>query len=119
MRDIYERLRDIQEAIARIIKYTNQGRDLFDQDELVQTWVIYHLEIIGEAARTIPQDFRNHHPGIPWKQISGMGNILVHHYFGINRDRIWAVIEHDLPDLKDNVDAILIGQEEISNETEI
>jgi len=119
LRDIYERLRDIQEAIARIIKYTNQGRDLFDQDELVQTWVIYHLEIIGEAARTIPQDFRNHHPGIPWKQISGMRNILVHHYFGINRDRIWAVIEHDLPDLKDNVDAILIGQEEISNETEI
>jgi len=48
-----------------------------------------------------------------------MRNILVHHYFGINRDRIWAVIEHDLPDLKDNVDAILIGQEEISNETEI
>ncbi len=111
MRDIYERLRDIQECVVRIMKYTSQGRDSFDQDELVQTWVIHHLEIIGEAARSIPPDFRNLHPEVPWRQINGMRNILVHHYFGINRDRIWAVVEHDLPGLKASVDAILIEQE--------
>ncbi|HEX6108754.1 MAG TPA: HepT-like ribonuclease domain-containing protein [Ktedonobacteraceae bacterium] len=83
MRDVYERLRDIQEAIERIWKYTNQGQDLFDQNELVQTWVIHHLEIIGEAARAIPQDFMNLHPEISWRQINGMRNILIHHYFGI------------------------------------
>lgn len=110
MRDPFERLRDIQEAIANIMKYTDQGRDSFDQDELVQTWVIHHLEIIGEAARSIPQAFRTLHPEISWKQINGMRNILIHHYFGINRDRIWAVVEHDLPALKASIDAILAGQ---------
>ena len=55
MRDVFERLRDIQEAIEQIWKYTNQGRDLFNQNELVQTWVIHHLEIIGEATLAIPQ----------------------------------------------------------------
>ena len=57
MREIAERLRDIHEAIVRIEKYTRFGRTSFDQDELVQTWVIHHLEIIGEAARAIPQDY--------------------------------------------------------------
>jgi uncharacterized protein with HEPN domain len=115
VRDVYERLHDIQEAIERIWKYTNQGQNLFDQDELIQTWVIYHLEIIGEAARAIPQDFKNLHPEISWRQINGMRNILIHHYFGINQDRIWAVIEHDLPVLKSSVDALLTGQEGTSN----
>ena len=59
MRDAYERLRDVQDAIMRILKYTSQGSYLFDHDELVQIWVIHHLEIIGEATRTIPQDFRD------------------------------------------------------------
>ena len=107
MRDVFERLRDIQEAITRITKYTNQGRDAFDQNELVQTWVIHHLEIIGEAVRAIPQDFKDQHPEIPWRQITGMRNVLVHIYFGINRDRVWAVVEHDLPNLKTSIDALL------------
>ncbi len=115
MRDPYERLRDIQEAIANIMKYTDRGRDSFDQHELVQTWVIHHLEIIGEAARSIPQGFKDSHPEIPWKQINGMRNILVHQYFGINRDRVWAVIEADLPNLKKGVDAILTGREGTSS----
>ena len=107
MRDTFERLRDIQEAITRITKYTNQGRDAFDQNELVQTWVIHHLEIIGEAVRAIPQDFKDQHPEIPWRQITGMRNVLVHIYFGINRDRVWPVVEHDLPNLNPSIDALL------------
>jgi len=58
MRDVSERLRDIQEAIRQITKYTNLGRQSFDQNELVRIWVIHHLEIIGEAARSIPQEFK-------------------------------------------------------------
>ena len=115
MRDSYERLRDVQEAIIHILKYTSQGSDLFYHDELVQTWVIHHLEIIGEATRTIPQDFRNLHPEIPWKQINAMRNILVHLYFDINLDRVWAVVEQDLPVMKTSVDALLTDQEGTSN----
>jgi uncharacterized protein with HEPN domain len=107
MRDPLERLRDIHEAIARIEKYTQQDRTSFDQNELVQTWVIHHLEIIGEAARAIPQEYRQAHPDIPWGQISGMRNILIHMYFGIDRDIVWAVVEHDLPHLKSSVQEIL------------
>ncbi|OLC62281.1 MAG: nucleotidyltransferase [Ktedonobacter sp. 13_1_40CM_4_52_4] len=111
MRDISERLRDIQEAIARITKYTNQGREKFDQDELVQTWVVHHLEIIGEATRSIPQDFKDLHSEIAWKQIGRMRNILIHIYFGIDRDIVWEVVERDLPNLKTSIDAILNSEE--------
>ena len=65
MRDTSERLRDIQLSIANISKYTSQGRSSFDENELVQMWVIKHLEIIGEAARAIPQDFKESYPSIP------------------------------------------------------
>ena len=107
MRDTTERLRDIQEAIIRIFKYTGAGRKAFDENELIQTWIIHHLEIIGEAARAIPQDFREQHPEIPWGQISGMRNILIHMYFGIDHDIVWAVVERDLPSLQKVVSAIL------------
>jgi len=107
MREIVKRFRDIHEAIVRIEKYTQLGRTSFDQDELVQTWVIHHLEIIGEAVRAIPPDYRSSHPEIPWGQISSMRNVLIHMYFGIDLDVVWAVVEHDLPDLKSSVEAIL------------
>lgn len=114
MRDINERLRDIQEAISHIMKYTHQGRDSFDQNELIQTWVVHYLGIIGEAARAIPQDYKMLHPEISWKSINGMRNIIVHHYFGIDFDVAWSVVENDLPILKTQVDAILNEQEENS-----
>lgn len=110
MREVSERLRDIQEAIARIRKYTNLGREKFDQDELIQTWVVHHLEIIGEATRSIPQDFKDLHPEIAWKQISRMRNILIHIYFGIDRDIVWEVVERDLPNLEMSINAILNSQ---------
>lgn len=119
MRDVSERLRDIQEAIERIMKYTGQGRGSFDHDELVQTWVVHHLEIIGEATRSIPQEFKNNHPAIPWRQISRMRNVLIHIYFGIDQDVIWEIVEQDLPVLKVSIDAILSGQEGTSNEAPI
>ena len=53
MRDDRERLLDIQEAVERIERYAARGRKAFEQDELIQTWVLYHLQIIGEAARTL------------------------------------------------------------------
>ncbi len=107
MRNTIERLQDIQEAIARIVKYTSQGRSAFDESELIQTWVIHHLEIIGEAVRSIPQDFKDLHPSIQWKQISRMRNVLIHIYFGVDTDIVWEVVERDLPHLKASIDSIL------------
>lgn len=115
MRDVSERLRDIQEAIEQITKYTDSGRQSFDQNELVRIWVIHHLEIIGEAARSIPQEFKNSHPEVPWQQISRMRNVLIHIYFGVDTDIIWEVVLQDLPVLKSSVDALLASQEGTSN----
>ena len=103
MRNERERLLDILEAIERIEKYAILGQQAFEQSELIQTWILHHLQIIGEAARTLPNDLKQQHPEIPWPKISGMRNILVHHYFEIDEAIVWAVIERDLPDIKSAV----------------
>jgi uncharacterized protein with HEPN domain len=100
MRSEAERLQDIQEAITRIERYAQRGRTAFESDELVQVWIIHHLQIIGESASKISVSFHQAHPEIPWAQIIAMLNILIHDYFG---NEVWAVIEKDLPDLKQKI----------------
>lgn len=107
MRDDRERLLDIQEAIERIEKYTAQGREAFERAELIQTWVIHHLQIIGEAARALSAAFKQQHSEVPWPQIAGMRNILVHHYFDVDVAVVWSVVERDLPVLKKQMTAML------------
>lgn len=107
MRDHRERLLDVLEAIECIEKYAARGRESFEREELIQTWVVHYLEIIGEAARALPEEFRQKHADIPWSKMIGMRNILVHHYFGIDTDVVWAVVRHDLPSLKEKIKAIL------------
>lgn len=107
MRDDRERLLDLQDAVARIEKYAARGRQAFEEDELIQNWVVRHLQILGEAARALSQEFRQTHSDWPWSQIVGMRNILVHHYFDIDTAIVWSVVEKHLPDLKDKVDAAL------------
>lgn len=107
MRSERERLLDILEAIERIEKYASEGREAFENDELIQNWMVNHISIIGEASRSLSNEFQAHHVEVPWADIIGMRNILVHHYFGIDTDAVWSVIEKDIPDLKMNIEAIL------------
>ncbi|MCZ7673554.1 MAG: DUF86 domain-containing protein [Chloroflexi bacterium] len=95
------------EAIERIEKYTESGRGTFDDDELVQTWVIHHLQIIGEAARGLSETLIAQYPEIPWRNIIGMRHILVHNYFGIDTAIAWRAVRDDLPDLKSNIQKLL------------
>ncbi len=116
MRDIFKRLRDIQDAIARLIKYTKNGRDRYDHDELVQTWVVYNLYIIGEALRAVASDFptfKDQHPEIQWSKIIGLRTVLAHVYFDIDLDTLWSVINEDIPELKRRIDAILEQDKEV------
>jgi uncharacterized protein with HEPN domain len=107
MRNDRERLLDILEAIERIEKYTSRGREVFEEDELIQTWVIHHLEVIGEASRSLSTDIKTRHPETPWSKIAGMRNILVHHYFGIDTSAVWNAVAHDLPSLKQQIEVML------------
>jgi uncharacterized protein with HEPN domain len=107
MRDDRERLLDLREAIERIEKYTAGGRAALERDELIQTWVIYHLQVIGEAARALSPELRDRYSDVPWSEIVGMRNILAHRYFGIDVDIVWSAVDHDLPQLKRQIDLIL------------
>ena len=107
MRDNKERLIDIQEAIERIEKYSMRGKQEFENEELIQNWIIYHLQIIGEAASRFNEDFRKQHANIPWSKIIGMRNILIHNYFEIDTEIVWNVVEKDLPVLKQNINNVI------------
>jgi len=100
MRDDRERLKDILEAIANIEKYADQGKEAYRNDELIQTWILHHLLILGEAAAKVSEEFQEEHRHIPWSQIVAMRNILIHHYFGIDLEVVWGMVERDLPVLK-------------------
>ena len=107
MRDDRGRLQDIIDAIKQIERYVKRGRRAFEEDELLHTWMIHHIQIIGEAASRLTPSFRKTHHDIPWPQIIKMRHVLVHDYFGIDLGEIWAVVERDLPALKKQVSAIL------------
>ena len=107
MRDDRERLRDVLEDRERIEKYAVRGRQALASEDLLQTWVVHHLMIIGEACRALSPDFRTNHPAEVWVLAAGLRNVIVHEYFGIDLEVVWNVIEHDLPGLKERVREIL------------
>ena len=102
-----ERLRDILDAIESIEQYVAHGRKASEGDPLVQTWFVRHLQIIGEAARALPEDVRDLALAVQWSEIIGMRHILVHHYFGVDLAVIWDIVEHDLPELRREIEALL------------
>jgi uncharacterized protein with HEPN domain len=100
-------LRDMVDAIERIERYSIHGRTAFEREELYQVWIVHHIQLIGEAARQASEATRAAHPAIPWNLIVGMRNILVHRYFQIDQEEVWAAVERDLPLLKPQLEAIL------------
>ncbi|HXP88939.1 MAG TPA: HepT-like ribonuclease domain-containing protein [Bryobacteraceae bacterium] len=110
MRSDADRLQDLLEAIERIERHAARGKDAFYQDELLQTWILHHLLIIGEACRALSQEFRTAHQDEIWADASGLRNVIVHHYFGVDREVVWGVVERDLPELKRLVKEIADSQ---------
>jgi len=107
MRDPKERLRDMLQAIDAIERYRDRDRAAFEQDEMLQVWFLWHLQIIGEAARAVPEEVRRLAPEIPWPEIIGMRNVLVHGYFGIDRDIVWNTVQQDVPRLRAALETLL------------
>jgi uncharacterized protein with HEPN domain len=91
------------EAIERIETYSSKGRSALYEDELIQTWIIHHLLIIGEACRALSTGFRAANPDDIWTQAAGLRNVIVHEYFGVDHEIIWGVVERDLPNLKERI----------------
>jgi uncharacterized protein with HEPN domain len=114
VRDPKERIKDILEAIDHIERYSAQGRSRFENEELIQSWFTRHLQIIGEAARLIPEDIRQLAPEVPWTKMIGMRHILVHDYFRIDTEIVWQVVATELPRLKLSLQLILKNLEQKS-----
>jgi uncharacterized protein with HEPN domain len=109
-RDIQDYLNDICEMIEDINNFTEgMSFERLVDDKKTLYAVIRCLEVIGEAVKKIPESIKNKYPEMPWQEIAGMRNKLIHEYFGIDTDTIWDTIKEDLPPLKEAVRKIKIG----------
>jgi uncharacterized protein with HEPN domain len=101
-------LQHVLDAIAKIEEYlAGYDEDDFQKTSLVQDGVIRQLMIIGEAIKQLSDNFRQQHPQVPWKDIAGMRDKLVHDYLGVDLDEVWLTTQDDLPELKLDVTNML------------
>jgi uncharacterized protein with HEPN domain len=97
--DVY--LQDILVSIEYIQQFLEGvSEEKFYENVEKQDAVLRRLEIIGEAVKHLPDEIRENHPGIPWRQIAGMRDIIIHEYFGVTLEMVWIVATEDILDLK-------------------
>lgn len=101
-------LLDIVNAARRVLKFA-EGLDksALANNEEKQSAILYQVIVIGEATKRLSSEYRNQHPKIPWKDIAGMRDILVHQYDRINLNTLWDVIQNDIPELLALLEPIL------------
>ena len=101
MEDIFKSIENIENFSKGISEKS------FMNDELRQSAIVRQIEIIWEAIKNLPEDFRKKYPKIKWKEIAGTRDIIIHAYFGIDFEKVWEVVKKDLPVLKKNIKDIL------------
>lgn len=83
------------------------SRESFLKNKEKQSAVIRQIEIIGEAVKNLPSEFKDKHPNVPWKDIVGMRDKLMHHYFGVDIEKVWITLKEDIPKLKNQIKNII------------
>ena len=107
-RDYNVYLEDILSAIAKVASFTaGMSREQFAEDAKTFDAVVRNLEIIGEAAKRLPEEIRSRSPQIEWRKVAGLRDILIHKYSAIDVDIIWDVVQNKLPTLRQQVREIL------------
>ena len=102
-------LEDILEYAGKAIRFLEETPTLDDlkKDERTLLAVVRALEVIGEAAKRIPKDFRDRYPGIPWRGMTGMRDKVIHEYFGVDAAVVWRTVREDLPPLRESIAQVL------------
>lgn len=107
-RDISIYIKDILENIERAEMFVEgMSYEDFVRDERTNFAVIRCIEIMGEATKQISQTFRRKYPEIPWRDIAGMRDKIIHFYFGVNLERVWMVIKEEMPRIKPRIGKVL------------
>jgi uncharacterized protein with HEPN domain len=101
------RLEDIVDSLELIFEYAEDvDYNSWKKDRKTIDTIIRNLEIIGEAATHIPEDIQKQYPDIPWHQMKGIRNMLIHEYFGVDIDVLWRTVQDDLPILHKEIQKI-------------
>lgn len=107
------RVGDVLEAIERVLRYTDgMTFDDFKADERTVDAVLRNFTVIGEAAGHIPADIEDRHPDVPWVEMRGIRNVVVHEYFGVSMSILWETVVRDLPPIVDPLRAMLKNKSE-------
>ena len=107
MRDDTVYLRHILDCIGRIEENTDVGRDQFMASHTLQDAVLRNLQTMAESTQRLSESLKTQYPDVEWRRIAAFRNVLVHNYLGVDMDRIWDVVEHDVAELKTAVVSIL------------
>jgi uncharacterized protein with HEPN domain len=99
----------IRETIARIKKFTSGGKQEFLESELIRDATIRNLQVLAESTQRLSDDFKQQHPEIDWQGMAGFRNVLVHGYLSIDLERVWNVIEQQVPDLSRKLHEVFRG----------
>ena len=107
-RDYKVFLEDVLEAVANIVEFVgSMNRKEFEADKKTLHAVVRNLEVIGEAVKSVPTEIRDSNKQVSWQRIAGLRDILIHHYFEIDTDIVWDIVQNKLPELKLQIEAVL------------